>query len=126
MKIHHFAIEVSNIDRSAEFYVQKLGFRMKTPKKSTEDGLYTYMNLDLGAAELELIEIKGKKKRQHKQTPPMCPHIGLETDDFERDLDLLKKRGISIFDGPHIIPNDVKFLTILDPDQYRIDIGQLI
>ncbi len=56
----------------------------------------------------------------------MCPHIGLETDNFDEDLELLKKREVSIFEGPYIIPHDVKMLTILDPDGYRIDIGQLL
>ncbi|MEI6242765.1 MAG: VOC family protein [Chlamydiota bacterium] len=124
MKIHHFAIEVSNIDRSAEFY-QKLGFQTKTPKTLTKDGLYSYMNLDLGGAELELIEIHQNKTKK-AISPPICPHIGLETNNFEKDLQLLHERGVTIFDGPHIIPNDVKIVTILDTDNYRIDIGQLI
>ncbi len=128
MKIDHFAIEVSNIDQSAEFYVKKLGFEIKIAKTDSEDGLYSYMDLDLGGAELEIIEIRKNKMKKNKKTlpPPICPHIALETNDFERDLQILREKGVSIFDGPHIIPNDVKIMTILDPDSYRIDIGQLI
>jgi len=129
MKIHHFAIQVKDIDNSAKFYTEQLGFKIKTPKTTTEDGLYTYLNLDLDGAELELIQIHDKsvkKENRNISNPPMCPHIALESNDFDKDLELLKKRGVKIFDGPHIIPNDVKMLTILDPDGYRIDIGQLL
>lgn len=130
MKIHHFGIQVKNIDKSIKFYTEKLGFKIKTLKTTTEDGLYTYSNLDLNGAELELVQIHSKEKinKDNKSiyNPPICPHIGLESDDFDKDLEFFKKNGVKIFDGPHVIPNDVKFLTILDPDGYRIDIGQLL
>jgi catechol 2,3-dioxygenase-like lactoylglutathione lyase family enzyme len=129
MKLHHFAIKVKNIDISIKFYVEKLGFLIKTPKATTEDGKYSYLNLDLGGAELELIEDHDKTPEKEKvdlSKPPMCPHIALQSDDFEMGLQLLKTNGVKIFDGPHVTPNDVKMLTILDPDGYRIDIGQLL
>ena len=50
----------------------------------------------------------------------------METDDFDKMLKQLIEKGVKIFDGPYIIPGDVKILTILDPDNYRIDIGQLL
>ncbi len=128
MKIHHFGIEVSNIDQSADFYITKLAFQVKKPKTRTEDGHYFYMYLDLKGVELELFENLQKqiKRGKEKSPPSMSPHIGFETDDFEKELDLLQKRGVVFFDGPHIIPGDVKIVTILDPDHYRIDIGQKI
>lgn len=127
MKIHHFAIKVTNIDKSIKFYTEKLGFKIKTPK--TLDGIYFYSNLVFNESdiELELIQVKNKTiKKIKNNTPPICPHIALESFDFDKDLQMLKEKGVKIFDGPHIIPNDVKILTILDPDNYRIDIGQLI
>ena len=128
MKLHHFAIQVKDIDKSIEFYTEKLGFMIKTPKTLTEDKKYLYANVSLGGAELEFIQIQNSKKTKDKEEskPQICPHIGLESDDFDRDFSLLQKRGVSVFDGPHVIPNDVKMLTILDPDNYRIDIGQLL
>ena len=109
--------------------VEKLDFKIKSPKTKSNDGLYTYANLDLGGVELELIQIHSEDKVQIENNidkPTLCPHIGLETHDFDADLELLRKRGVKIFNGPHVIPNDVKILTILDPDGYRIDIGQLL
>jgi catechol 2,3-dioxygenase-like lactoylglutathione lyase family enzyme len=130
MKIHHFAIEVECIDKSLEFYTEKLCFKIKTPLKYTEDGLYAYANIDLGGSELELIQLlkdnHEANKEKHFSNPALCPHIALESFDFERDLLELKKKGVKIFDGPHVFPGDVKIVTILDPDNYRIDIGQIL
>jgi len=127
MKIHHFAIEVNNINESLDFYTEKLGFKIKTPIKSSEDGLYYYVNIDLGGSELELIQVLNKgTKKQKTSKSSICPHIALESFDLERDLLELKKRGVKIFDGPHFFPGDVQIVTVLDPDNYRIDIGQLL
>lgn len=122
MKLHHFAIEVSDIDQSLEFYTQKLGFSVITPKKAEKD--YFYANISLQSeVELELIQIKDKKRA--KPTKVLrCPHLALESFDFDQDLKELISKGVEIFDGPHEIPGDVKIVTILDPDHTRIDIGQ--
>jgi catechol 2,3-dioxygenase-like lactoylglutathione lyase family enzyme len=115
MKIHHFGIQVKDIDRSIVFYIEKLGFEIKTCKTLTSDGAYLYANLALGSSgvELELIQIVGKVFRKTKSSePPICPHIALESDDFDRDLLALQEKGVQIFDEPHIIPNDVKILLI--------------
>ncbi len=126
MKIHHFAILVTDIDRSLEFYIQKIGFDVRVPKTMDSHGYY-YANISLSGScsELELIQVIGKKIPKEK-TPPLCPHIALESVDFEKDLQRLQEKGVDIFDGPHIFPHDVQMMTILDPDGYRIDIGQRI
>ena len=133
MKLHHFALEVSDIDKSIAFYTGKLGFKIYKPKTKVEDTnpkadvenlFYIYLEADTGFY-LELIEFCDKKEKQ-QIIRNNCPHIGLETDDFEATLKLLKENNVEIFDGPHIIPGDVKILSILDPDGYRIDVGQLL
>lgn len=129
MKIHHFAIQVQDIEKSLEFYTKKLGFTIKAPIKYTEEGLYAYVYVDLCGTELELIELLKEKKLKKLNAvlkPPLCPHIALESFNLDEDLRELQKRGVEIFDGPHILPGDVKKITILDPDNYRIDIGQLL
>lgn len=130
MRFHHFAIEVSDMDRSIAFY-EKLNFVLQDPKvkitgmksKSFEGDLFYAYLKDASGFCLELIEICNKKLMEPLNAP-LCPHLALESDDFEADLALLKERGIAFFDGPRTIPGDVKILSILDPDGYRIDIGQ--
>ncbi len=128
MKLHHFGIEVKNIDKSIEFYMEKLGFTISVPKSHEKGVNILYANLKCGnEVTLELIEYTDKDfdRNIDVSNPPLCPHIAMETDDFDGVLQQLKERGVEIFDGPHVIPGDVEMLTILDPDNYRVDIGQL-
>jgi lactoylglutathione lyase len=127
MKLHHFGIEVKDIDKSMEFYVQKLGFEIDIPKTQEKSMRVLYTNLKCGNdVTLELVQYMDKNfdRNIDISNPPICPHIAMETDDFDSVLKQLQEKGVKIFDGPHIIPGDVKLLTILDPDNYRIDIGQ--
>jgi len=127
MKLHHFGIEVKDIDKSMDFYIKQLGFEISVPKSQEKNILYT--NLKCGnEITLELVQYTDKNFNRNidPSNPPLCPHIAMETYDFDGVLEKLQKQKVKIFDGPHIIPGDVKILTILDPDNYRIDIGQLL
>ena len=129
MKLHHFGIEVSDIDESIAFYIETLGFETSVPKTLEKDVNILYTNLKCGnGVTLELIQYVGKSfsREVNLSNPPLCPHIAMETHNFDETLKQLKKKNVGIFDGPHTIPGDVKILTILDPDGYRIDVGQLL
>lgn len=123
MKIHHFAIKVKNIDSSINFYIEKLGFKIETPKVTTEDGLYIFAYLNLNGSLLEVVQCNDGKEIKDNA---LFPHIGFESDDIEKDLKYLKSRGIKILEGPYIDLNNVKIITFADPDGYRIDIGQIL
>lgn len=128
MNIHHFGIEVTDIDRSIDFYTQKLGFKIIVPKSLEKDVKVLYANLGYNE-ELTIELIQNLDKPQDGpmfSVPPLCPHIGFETHDFEATLKMLQENGVAIYDGPHEIPGDVKMLSIVDPDNYRLDIGQLL
>jgi catechol 2,3-dioxygenase-like lactoylglutathione lyase family enzyme len=129
MKLHHFAIEVKDIDRSIAFYIEILGFKISVPKSHEKNINALYTNLSCGNdVTLEFIQYLDKDfdRNINISNPQQCPHIAMGTHDFDAVLQNLQEKGVKIFDGPHIIPGDVKILTILDPDNYRIDIGQLL
>ena len=126
MNIHHIALYVKSIEESIDFYVSKLGFEIINPKGITEDKKYSYINIDLNGIELELIQNHDKNDEILFKENALCPHIAFESKDINKDIELLKKNNIDITDGPHTIPNDVIKLTILDPNGYKIDIGQLL
>lgn len=129
MKIHHFGLQVKDIDKTIKFYTEKLGFIIKIPKTLSEDGKYLYSYLALADSEvkIEFVQIQKKPlKKKNPLFPDLFPHIALETKDFDKDLKLLSEKEVKIFERPIVIPNDVKMMTILDPDNYRIDIGQLL
>ncbi len=119
MKIHHFALYVTDLDKSVDFYVNKLGLTLKVDRRADN-----FVNVDLNGAEIELIKIPEDKTMHLKAE--LCPHLAFESDNIDNEIALCKEKGIPIFDGPLEIPNDVKMFTILDPDGYRIDFGQLL
>ena len=57
MKIHHFAIEVKNIDVSIDFYEKILGFKQVRPKTTSQDGMHTSINLDMSGAEINKLGV---------------------------------------------------------------------
>jgi catechol 2,3-dioxygenase-like lactoylglutathione lyase family enzyme len=124
MKLHHLGIQVKDINKSIKFYVDILGFLIKKPK--TQEGIYTYIYLVHGDSEvqLELFQIKDEKPQKIEKLSSN-PHFAFESFNLDKDLQEVKSKGVQI-DGPHEIPHDIRYFTILDPDHYRIDIGQLL
>lgn len=45
MKLHHFGIEVKDIDKSIAFYIEKLGFTIDVPKTREKNVNVLYANL---------------------------------------------------------------------------------
>jgi catechol 2,3-dioxygenase-like lactoylglutathione lyase family enzyme len=126
MKIHHFAIEVNDLKKSIKFYTEKLWFKVTRDPITTQDGKYSFAYIDLGGVLLELVQVNDPKKKNIFSFTPICPHIGLQSLDFDKDYKKLIEKGIEIVEGPTVLPHDVKMVTFLDPDNYRIDLGQLL
>ncbi|KQC13577.1 MAG: hypothetical protein APR63_08310 [Desulfuromonas sp. SDB] len=120
MRMHHFAIQVSDINKSVDFYTKILGF--KIVETDTRNDGYVYLDLNNSGVLLELVSIDENKNIYSDQNP--SPHLALESIDLDKDFQILKERGLVNFDGPYVVQNDVKILSVFDPDNYKIDIGQ--
>lgn len=130
--LDHVALAVRDLDKSIKFYTEILGFKIKMGKvyDKTENVTAASIILGQGNTALELIQFHDKNKQlphlNKNQEPTLCPHIGLETVDFNATMEKLKANHVRIIEGPTVVPHDVKLITIVDPDNYRIDIGQLL
>lgn len=124
LKFHHFGVEVKDIDKAIDFYVNILNFKISYPKTYSKDFNETFVLIDLDGGILELRESHGLDVDCSR--PSIRHHITFETKEFDNIVALVKKNNIPIIDGPRDIPNDIRLLTILDPDNNKIDIGQLI
>jgi catechol 2,3-dioxygenase-like lactoylglutathione lyase family enzyme len=128
VKIDHFAFEVSDLEASARFYCENLGFRVQI--SFIDENIHeTLVVLELDGGKLELIQALDEHN-QPKSFEPVtvrahfCPHLALETDDFEKSLAQIHKNGLKIVQGPLEIPGLAKWLYLADPDQNIIEVFQ--
>lgn len=112
----HTAFQVSNIDTSIEFYVNKLGFTLVSHKVDTQEG-EAYAFLTLGDLRLELLQdLKSGDFIKPAVKPPYCPHLAIKTKDLSQSVTHLKEVGIAIVRGPLEIEGEGTWLYFCDPD----------
>jgi lactoylglutathione lyase len=129
MKIDHFAYEVSDLEASIRFYVEKLGFKIQFDKMVDGKEHEAFAILEMDGGKLELIqalsETNGSKPFEPLTVRPhACPHLALQVEDFDRTLAMLAAQGIPILHGPLEVPGVVKWLYVCDPDRNVIEFCQ--
>lgn len=115
-KLDHIAVEVSNMEKAIEFYVNKLGFGLQS-KAVNEEQHEAYCFLESEGTHLELI-CDQKKAGVHKKKieRPYCPHICFVTDDMKKTIKELKEKEIDIIHGPLEIKGEETWIYFSDPD----------
>ena len=93
--IHHIAIIVSNYEKSKDFYVNKLGFKVLRENYREERGDYK-LDLKLGECELEIFSGKNNPKRPSYPEACGLRHLAFKVDDIEKEVEELKALGIEV------------------------------
>lgn len=93
--IHHIAIIVSNYEKSKDFYVNKLGFKILSENYREERGDYK-LDLKLGECELEIFSGKNNPKRPSYPEACGLRHLAFKVDDIEKEVEELKALGIEV------------------------------
>ncbi len=125
--IDHFALRTWDMDKSIDFYCNKLGLKLlsKTVNKEHNE-IFAFLELDNG--KLELLQVLDADQQIVSKkpiiTPPFTPHLAIESDDIENSVLLLMQKNIDIVKGPLEIPDSVKWLYISDPDNNIIEFVQ--
>ncbi len=125
LTVDHYAVRTMDMDKSIEFYCQKLGLKLisKTVDKEHNE-VFAFLKFDNAVLELiqglENTDLTAKPKIN----PPYAPHLAIKTDDLESLLLLLVQKNIDIVKGPLEIKNRVKWLYIADPDNNIIEFVQ--
>ena len=117
-ELGHVVLYVSNLDRSAHFYGDTLGFKII----SKENGFAVFSS-GRTHHELLLIEI-GIEPEKRKDLKPGLYHIGFKIgdspDDVKRAYRELKEKGVIIVGaGDHTVTHS---LYILDPDGNELEL----
>lgn len=120
MKIHelgHVVLYVSNLERSADFYRDTLGFR----EIAREVGVAAYSS---GRTHHELLLLEVGREPRQKVMEPGLYHIGFKIGDSPEDLKSvyaeLKAKGVTIVGmSDHFVTHS---LYILDPDGNELEL----
>lgn len=112
----HTGFQVSNMDASIEFYVNKLGFTLVSNAVNPQEQ-EAYAFLTLGDLRLELIQdMKTTSFARPVVRPPYCPHLAIETADMPQAIAHLKEAGVAIVRGPLEVEGQETWVYFCDPD----------
>jgi len=112
----HTAFQVSDLQTSVAFYVNKLGFALLS-QAVNEREQEAYAFLALGDLRLELIEDrKAVPFARPDVRPPYCPHLAIETPDMAQSVAHLGEVGIALVRGPLEIEGEETWAYFCDPD----------
>ena len=122
--IHHIAIIASDYNKAKDFYVNKLGLKIKreVERKEREDFI---IFLDGGEnMEIELFIEKNPPKRLTRPEARGLRHLAFRVDDIFKSVEELKKRGIET-EEIRIDPLNGKHMTFFfDPDGLPLELHE--
>lgn len=112
----HIAFQVSNMDRSIQFYVHKLGFSLVSHAVNAQEQ-QTYVFLALGDLRVELIQdLNDTTFAAPNIRPPYCPHLAIETDNMQAAVARLREAEVTILHGPLELEGEGTWVYFGDPD----------
>ena len=132
----HVSLTVSDVDRSADFYVKAFGmtktrrYAVEGPEVSAVVG-YPDASLEiawlaLGAMNVELIQYVSPKATPHTRLETKdvgTPHLAFHTDDIDRDFKRLVEMGAT-FRNPPAEPIKLRSCYGWDPDGITFELVQ--
>jgi glyoxylase I family protein len=127
-RIDHVEIVTDQPDRTIQFYIEVLGFKLKSRQRVQPPDGGVPLNLaylDLGGTTVELITYEGGKIAP----APTGAHLGynliaLEVDDMQATIEYLKTKGVDVVWGPIVHKGQYARAEITDPNGYHIELRQ--
>ena len=122
--IDHIAIISSDYQKAKDFYVDKLGFKVKreVERKDRDDFIIT-----LEAPNGILIELFIEKNPPRRVTRPEAAglrHLAFRVQDIEESVEMLNKKGIET-EEIRIDPQNGKRMTFfMDPDGLPLELHE--
>jgi glyoxylase I family protein len=110
--VHHVSVNVSDPDRSVEFYTEVLGGTVRDDRPDFDFGGAW---IDLGATQVHLIEAS--------VPPNLGQHFAILVDDLDAAVRELRAKGLDVGDARAVGPNRQTFVD--DPDGNMVEIHQI-
>jgi lactoylglutathione lyase len=109
-------IEVSDIDKSYQFYTEIIELKLSRRFKPSEDVEIIFLE-DKKGSSVELIEYKNQESYEKNNKSKI--KMGFGVDNLDKTINFLKEKDIEIKEGPVQI-KDGRFVNIKDPDGVMI------
>jgi glyoxylase I family protein len=118
---HHIAINTTDIERSARFYREVLGFREKM-RLDYEGGGYLLM-LELGGVSVGLFAGGKPSDLEARSGEVGYVHLALSVDDVDAEYERIQAAGYEFYVAPKTVQN-LRIAFFRDPDGIPIELMQ--
>jgi catechol 2,3-dioxygenase-like lactoylglutathione lyase family enzyme len=122
--IQHFALVVSDLERSRRFYGEAAGMEeLQRPPNFTFRGAW----FRAGGQELHLLLAEdttsepGWKEPGKSALTGLAAHVALEVDDLDEARARLAAHGVEVFTGPFQRGDGIVQFYVLDPDGHMVE-----
>jgi len=121
-RIHHIAIICRDYEKSKDFYTSVLGLSAKNEVYRRDRNSY---KLDLtlnGDYVIELFSFPDPPKRLTRPESTGLRHLAFEVNDIKKEVEKLRKKGITVEPIRIDEHTNKKFTFFSDPDELPIEI----
>lgn len=115
MRIHHFALEVKNLEAAKAFYEELLGFK-EYLRTSFQDEEIIFLNLNGFLIELIANNLNSQINKNI--------HLCFEVDDIEEQIRKLAESSLEPIEGPYSLENGWKTVFYQGTDNEIIEFIQ--
>lgn len=122
-RVDHVEIVPRNAEKTIDFYVDVLGFRIRSRKEMEMPPMREIVYIELGDTVIEIISVDDPKPKSENPWEIGYRAIALEVDDMAMAVDYLKGKGITIAREPIDLGNSFRG-EIRDPDGLIIELRQ--
>lgn len=122
-RIDHIEIIPGNIERSVDFYVNILGFKIKNGHKVNVLPLKEVVYLELSDTVLELLAVESPADKSLESWQIGYRMMALEVEDMNKTVEYLKSKEIEPTWGPVDLGRSIR-VEIKDPDGLSIELRE--
>lgn len=122
-RIDHVELVPVDAERTVDFYVQVLGFKLKGRNVVKAPPMKEVIYLELGGTVLEIISVDGPDPRSEAAWEVGYRAIALEVEEMAMAVGYLEAQGVTISKKPVDLGHSLRG-EILDPDGLTIELRQ--
>lgn len=122
-KVDHVEIVPSNPDKTLDFYVSIIGFRIKSRNEVKMPPMKEVIYLELGDTVIEIISVDNPKQKSEALWEVGYRGLALEVEDMTEAVEYLLAKGITMAREPVDLGDSFRG-EIRDPDGLVIELRQ--